>query len=111
VHRCSAVGNRRSHGARELAGAGYGAGQIADSRPGRWQVGACCGSRLGAACRGRHRQPGGQWPLPLDGTEQGRGEKREGGREGPEFKLNFLKILDRFQINFSQSFEQILEKL
>jgi hypothetical protein len=44
---------------------------------------------------GRHRRLGSRRPLPLDGTEHGRGEKREGGREGPEFKLNFCKISNR----------------
>jgi hypothetical protein len=42
----------------------------------------------------RHRRPGGRRPLPLDGTEQGR------AREGPGFKLNFLKILNRNLKNF-----------
>jgi hypothetical protein len=38
AHRGSAVGNRQPHGARELAGARYGAGQITGSRPCRWLV-------------------------------------------------------------------------
>jgi hypothetical protein len=58
------------------------------------------GSRPLARIAGRHRQPGGQRPLPLDGTEQGRGEKREGEREESGFKLNFYKILSRNLKNF-----------
>jgi hypothetical protein len=77
----SAVGNRHPRGAHELAGAGYGMGanrrQQARSVAGR----ARWGSRLGVACRGRHRRPGGRRPLPLDGTKQGRGEKREKGQD------------------------------
>jgi hypothetical protein len=69
-----AVESRRPRGAHALTGAGYGAGQIAGSRPDQWLVGACWGSRLGSACWGRHRRPGGRRPLPLGGTEQGRGE-------------------------------------
>jgi hypothetical protein len=79
---------------------GFGARQIAGSRPGRGLVEAYWGSRLGTACRVRHRRPGGWRLLPLDGTEQGRGEKREGEREGLGFKLNFLKIPKSNMKNF-----------
>jgi hypothetical protein len=95
VCRGLAVGNQRPRGARGLAEAGYGAEQITGSKPGCWLVGARWGSHLGAACRGRHRRPGGRRLLPLDGGELGRGEKREGEREGPGFKLNFHKIPSR----------------
>jgi hypothetical protein len=100
ARRGSAVENRWPRGARELVEVGYETGQIAGSRPDRWLVGAHWGSRLGAACWGRHRQPRIRWPLPLDGTEQERGEKREGEREGSGFKLNFLKIPSRNLKNF-----------
>jgi hypothetical protein len=61
--------------------------QIAGSRADRWLVGACWESCFGTAFQGRHRWPGGRRLLPFDGTEQGRGEKREGEREGSGFKL------------------------
>jgi hypothetical protein len=62
---------------RTRAGKGGIGGQITGSRPGRWLVRTRWGSHLGTACRGRHRQPGGWRSLPLDGIEQGRGERRE----------------------------------
>jgi hypothetical protein len=50
-----------------------------------------------------HYQPGGRRPLPLDRTEQGRGEKRAREREKrPEFKLNFLTISNRNLKNYKQ---------
>jgi hypothetical protein len=97
ARRGSAVGNQRPRGACELAEMGYGAQQIAGSRPGQWLVEAHWRSHLGAACQGRHQWPGGRRPLPLDGTEQGREEKRE------------RRV--RIQIKFSQNFEHKLEKL
>jgi hypothetical protein len=51
------------------------------------------GSRLGTACWGRHRRPGGRRPLPLEGREEER-ERRAG-----------------IQIKVSQNFKQKLEKL
>jgi hypothetical protein len=51
------------------------------------------------ARRRRDAPPRGGASLPV-GANQGRGEKREGEREGPGFKLNFLKILHRNMKNF-----------
>jgi hypothetical protein len=63
-------------------------------RAGRGLSRRCALARLA----GKHRRLGGRQPLPLDGIEQGRGEKREGGRErerkGSGFKLIFFKILN-----------------
>jgi hypothetical protein len=95
ARRGSAIGNRRPRGACELAGAGYGVGQILGSTRVRRLVWACWGSRPGVACWGKHRWPGGRRPLPLDGT--GRGERRE-RRVG-------------IQNKFTQNFKQKLEKL
>jgi hypothetical protein len=86
-----AIGNRQQRGAHELAGAGYRAGQIAGSRPGRRLVGARLGSRLGAACRGRHRRPGGRAPR-RDRIGEGREERGRERRSGT-------------QVKFSQNFE------
>jgi hypothetical protein len=63
------------------------------------------------ACWGRHHRPGGLRPLLLDGTGQGRGEKREGEREGPKFKLNFLKISNRNLKNFKHKSYREFENL
>jgi hypothetical protein len=93
VRRGSAVGNRWPRGTCELVGAGYGAQQIAGSRLGQWPVGARWGSHLGVARLRRDAPPRGGGSLPA-GAEQGRGEKREGGREKRA----------RIQINFSQNF-------
>jgi hypothetical protein len=84
----------------ELAGAGYWAQQIAGSRPDGWPVGTRWGSRLCAACQCRDAPPRGDASL-LARAEQGRGEKREGGRE---------KRVG-IQIKFSQNFKPTLEKL
>jgi hypothetical protein len=84
AHPGSGVGNQRPRGARELAGQDMERGKLPAAGPvGGWSgpVGG-----LSAACQGRHHQPSGRRPLPLDGAEQGRGEKREGGREEPRFK-------------------------
>jgi hypothetical protein len=95
AHRGSVVRNRQPCDVCTLGMGGFGVRQIAGSRPDRWLVRARWGSHLGTACRGRHHRPGGQRPLPLYVTEQGRGEKREGEREELGFKLNFLKISNR----------------
>jgi hypothetical protein len=100
ARRGSAVGNRQSRGACELVGARYEARQNTGSMPGRWPVTAHCGSRLGAARRRRDALPCDGASLPA-GAKQGRGEKREGGREKRA----------GIQIKFSQNFEQKLEKL
>jgi hypothetical protein len=67
--------------------------QIAGSRPGRWPVGGRWGSRLGAARQRRDAPPRGGASLPTE-AEQGRGEKREGGREKRvRIQIKFIKIL------------------
>jgi hypothetical protein len=45
------------------------------------------------------------------GAEQGRGEKREGWREWPGFKLNFLKISNRNLKNFEHKIFREFENL
>jgi hypothetical protein len=91
--RCgSAVGNRRLRGACELAEAGYGAWQIAGSRPNQWLVTARCGSRLArlAGAGMPHRVVVLlYWPGQTTGEER---RKREGERKRSEFKLIFLKF-------------------
>jgi hypothetical protein len=68
ARRGSAVGNRWPRGAR--VGHGWIRGGEGDlSRAGRGLSGRCPLARLA----GRHRRLGGRRPLPLDGTEQGRG--------------------------------------
>jgi hypothetical protein len=57
---------------------GFGAWQIAGSKPSRWPIAACCGSCLGAARRRRDALPRGGASLPARAW-QGRGEER--GRE------------------------------
>jgi hypothetical protein len=94
AHRGSAVGNRRPHGACDLVGVGYGTRHIAGSTPGRWLVGPRWGPRLGTARQRRDALPRGGAFL-LAGAKQGRGEKREGGRE----KRTGI------QIKFSQNFK------
>jgi hypothetical protein len=59
------VGNRWLRGTCELLGVGYGAWQIAGSRPGRWPIMARWGSRLGAAHRRRDALPRGGASLPV----------------------------------------------
>jgi hypothetical protein len=82
-----AVGNQRPRGARMSSMGGFGAGEGDLDASGPSAV-------LWRQVAGRHRRPGGRRPLPFNGTEQGRGEKREGGREKKAR-----------QIKFSQNFE------
>jgi hypothetical protein len=74
-----------------------GQGRMIWPRAGRGLSGRCPLAQL----VGRHQRSGGRRPLPLDGTEQGREKKREGGR----------RKRAAIQIKFSQNFKQKLEKL
>jgi hypothetical protein len=71
VHRGSAVGNRRSRGVCELAGAGYGARQITGNRPGRGLLGV-------VPWRGSPRQASSaRWPTATAPRRDRTGEGRE----------------------------------
>jgi hypothetical protein len=92
-------------------GAGYRAWQIAGSRPVRWPVAARWRSRLGAARRCRDALTRGSASLPA-GAEQGRGEKREGGREKRarikiKFSGNFKHKLEYFEHKSCREFENL----
>jgi hypothetical protein len=96
TRRGSALEKRRPLGAR--VGHGWMRG-----RGGRFGSGPIGALSFSEARRGRH--------LPLDGTEHGRGEKREGVREGSGFKLNFLKISNRNLKNFEHESSREFENL
>jgi hypothetical protein len=105
--RGSAIGNRRPRGVCELAGAGYGAWQIAGSRPDRWLVGPVGGRALA-------RLAGAGMPCRVavilcrpESSRGGERREREEERKGPGIKLNFLKISNRNLKNFEhESFRE-----